>query len=50
MLHLAGDVIGIAAKLVQGSLVVAGQVRSPPVVASVGLFRPDMYMGAAAQC
>jgi pimeloyl-ACP methyl ester carboxylesterase len=45
MLHLAGDVIGIAAALGHTSFVVAGHDRSSPVAASVGLFRPDMVRG-----
>src|SRR5215469_11284229 len=45
MLHLAGDVIGIAEGLGQPSFVVAGHDRGSPVAANVGLFRPDMVRG-----
>lgn len=45
MLHLVGDVIGIAAALGQTSFVVVGHDRSSPVAASAGLFRPDLVRG-----
>jgi hypothetical protein len=50
MLHLAGDVIGIAAGFGQTSFVVAGHDRSAPVAARVGPFRPNTVYGCRSLC
>jgi pimeloyl-ACP methyl ester carboxylesterase len=45
MLHLVGDVIGLAEALGHASFTVVGHDRSSPVAACAGLFRPDLVRG-----
>jgi pimeloyl-ACP methyl ester carboxylesterase len=45
LLHLAGDVVGLAAALGENRFVVVGHDWGSPVASSVGLFRPDVVRG-----
>ena len=45
LLHLAGDVVGLAAALGHSRFVVVGHDWGSPVASAVGLFRPDAVRG-----
>lgn len=47
LLHLAGDVIGLARELGESRFVVVGHDWGSPVASAVALFRPDMVRGVA---
>src|SRR5580704_3063517 len=47
LLHLAGDVVGLAEALGGGPFVVVGHDWGSPVASTVGLFRPDLVRGVA---
>jgi pimeloyl-ACP methyl ester carboxylesterase len=47
VLHLTGDVVGLATALGESRFVVVGHDWGSPVASSVGLFRPDLVRGVA---